>query len=211
MAFPPYISTDADTADPWTLENRIGFFDLERDKKENAYASPLYRFNLGIPHHLEIVTEFENRPDLKQMGKANVGFKWIPLAGSWSAGIETLAHLPVKEHGGPGMEGSVLLTVPKDNLRLHVNAGGFTDNGPVERESGWMTGAIMETYFGRFRPGLEFFAKQTAFEPVQASIDPGLIVDFGLFDARMGTRFGLTDAAPTLAGTLWVTFKLPVR
>lgn len=80
--FPPYRSTDAETADPWTLEGRLGLFRIERERRENTYASPLLRFNLGLPGNREFVSEFEYRPDEGKAADAAVGFKWIPLARS---------------------------------------------------------------------------------------------------------------------------------
>ena len=56
-AFPPYRSTDADTADPWVFEARLGLLRLRRDGGDNVYSSPLLRLNLGLPHGLELVSE----------------------------------------------------------------------------------------------------------------------------------------------------------
>jgi hypothetical protein len=38
-AFPPYRSTDAETADPWTLEARFGLVRMQREGDRNDYAS----------------------------------------------------------------------------------------------------------------------------------------------------------------------------
>ena len=59
-AFPPYRSTDAETADPWTIEGRLGALRFRRDEGENTYVTPLLRLNLGLPHRLELVSELEH-------------------------------------------------------------------------------------------------------------------------------------------------------
>ncbi len=56
VAFPPYRSTDADTAEPGQLEVRLGLLGVEREDDDNAYSSPLLRANLGLPRHLELIT-----------------------------------------------------------------------------------------------------------------------------------------------------------
>lgn len=212
FAFPPYESTDADTPDPWTLESRLGFAKFMRDKGENSYSSPLWRVNLGLPRRLELVSEFVYQADSKMLGDAVAGLKWVPFSGeSWAAGIEALAFLPVSESVGSGTQNTLILTVLKDNLLLHINAGGFTDMRPLTMGSGWQTSALAEISMGRFRPGLELLAKQIGSAPAQVSLDPGLIVDCGKFDVRLGVRLGLTEAAPDLSSELWISFKLPLR
>ena len=42
-AFPPYRSTDAGTADPGTLELRLGLVRLVRQEQDDSYRSPLLR------------------------------------------------------------------------------------------------------------------------------------------------------------------------
>ena len=37
LAFPPYKTTDADTADPYTLELQLGLIQLEREDGENGH------------------------------------------------------------------------------------------------------------------------------------------------------------------------------
>lgn len=210
--FPPYRSTDAETADPWTLEGRLGLFRIEREAEQNAYASPLLRMNFGLPGNLELVSEFEYRPDEGEVADTAVGFKWIPLMRSLSIGVETLALLPVsqKNHGA-GVESLLLATLRVDVLRVHVNAGGFYDARSAASESGWKSGGIVEVRLGRFRPGVEVFAKQVQTQPVQVLAGPGIIFDVGPFDLRIGLHVGLTKEAADLTPSFWVTSKLPLR
>ena len=80
-------------------------------------------------------------------------------------------------------------------LDLHFNAGGFYGARPVVSESGWKNGLLIDGRFGRVRPGLEIFAAQKSSRPVALELGPGLIVDLGLFDIRVGLHFGLTSEA----------------
>jgi hypothetical protein len=210
-AFPPYRSTDAETADPWTLEARLGLVRVVRDGDANEYTSPLLRVNLGLPSNIELVSEFEYRADEGRVGDAAMGFKWVPFMSALSLGIETLALLPVSQDGGAGVESNLLATWRHRALRVHVNAGGFHDDRPADAETGWKAGTIVELRLDRFRPGVEVFGKQEVGEPAQVLLGPGVIVDFGAFDVRAGLHVGLTDEAPDLVPNLWITTKLPLR
>ena len=210
-AFPPYRLTDAETADPWVLEGRLGLFRIKRESSDTGYSSPLLRMNLGIPHNLEIVSEFEYRADEGEVADAALGFKWVPLMRSLSVGMEVLALLPVTaEPGGAGVESSLLATYRAGALRLHANAVGFYDGRPEESEAGWKGGIITEWKLNRVRPGVEIFAKQVSSEPVEVLAGPGIIFDVGPFDPRSGVHVGLTDDAPDLVVSLWITSKFPL-
>lgn len=209
-AFPPYRSTDAETADPWTLEARLGLIRLKHDAGENEYASPLLRVNFGFPYRIELVSELEYLPEEHRVGDAALGFKWIPLMEAASAGVEVLALLPVSGEGGAGVESSLLATYRAGDLfRTHVNVTGFYDARPSPAEWGWKAGVIGEFRVGAFRPGLEVFAKRTFGEPLQVLAGPGLIVKLGPVDVRSGVHFGLTPKAADVTASLWVTGALP--
>jgi len=209
--FPPYRSTDAETADPWTVEARLGLFRVEREARHNAYSSPLLRVNFGLPGNLELLSEFEYRPDEGQVADAAVGLKWIPLMQSLSIGVETLVLLPVSQKNeGAGVESVLLTTLRVGTLRLHINAGGFYDARPSESERGWKSSGLVEVQLDRFRPGVEVFAKQVRTQPVQVLVGPGIIFDMGPFDLRAGLHVGLTREAADLTPSVWVTSKFPV-
>jgi hypothetical protein len=211
-AFPPYRSTDADTAAPWMLETRLGLLRVQREGDETTYSSPLLRVNLGLPADTEIVTEFEYRADEAEAADAAVGFKWVPLRWIVNAGAETLALLPVADDSDDaGIESQLLLTKERAALLLHLNAGGFYDARPAGAESGWRSSFLAEYKFGRFKPGIEFFAKQVDDAPVQFSAGGGLITDVGHFDLRLGAEVGLTDEAPDLRVNLWIASKIPLH
>jgi hypothetical protein len=207
-AFPPYRSTDADTAEPGQLEVRLGLLLVEREDDDNAYSSPLLRMNVGLPKNLELITEFEFRADEGRFGDGAAGLKWVPLRRSWSFGVETLALLPVSpEHTGSGVESQLLATFRREDLRIHLNAGGFYDGRPRETEHGWRASTLGELQVGRFRPGLELFAKQVGSESVEVQLGTGVIAQLGPVDIRAGLHAGLTSRAPDFVANLWVTWS----
>lgn len=208
-AFPPYRSTDADTAPPWALETRLGLVRVERESSQTSYESPLFRGNFGLPRHVEILTEFSHEPETGERDLA-AGFKWVPYFGPASAGIETLALLPTPGSSGVGMESLLLSTLRSDALRVHLNAGGFYDPRPAEAEHGWKAGLIAELPLRGLRPGVELFAKGIESEQAQLIAGPGVIIDLGGFDLRTGLHVGLTRKAPDVIGSLWVTTAIPL-
>lgn len=211
-AFPPYRSTDAETADPWTLEGRLGLVRVRRDAGANAYTVPLWRVNLGLPHGLELVTEGEFSATDEKLGDAAVGLKWVPYLQSFSVGVEALALLPTSSAGGAGTEVQIVATQRLDRFLLHANGGGFYDTRPtMETEKGWRASLLGEVKLGRLRPGAELFAKQTDGGPVQPLGGAGVIVSLGPVDLRTGVHVGLTAAAPDVVASLWIASKLPLR
>ncbi len=208
-AFPPYRSTDADTAAPWTLEARLGLLRLERESSETSYESPLFRGNVGLPHRAEVVTEFAHDAETGDRDLA-AGLKWVPCFGTVSTGIETLALLPTPGTSGMGVESQLLASLWRDPLRLHMNAGGFYDPRPAETEHGWRTSILGELKLDRFRPGFEIFAKGIDSEKPTWIAGPGLITDFGSFDVRLGFHAGLNREAPDFTTSLWVTTAIPL-
>ena len=208
-AFPPYRSTDAETAEAGELELRLGLGKVEREDGDNAYASPLLRTNLGLIRNLEFISEFEYDADEGRLGDGAAGFKGVHfLSPSFRVGVETLALLPVSSSlSGVGVESQLLATLRRDDLLLHLNAGGFYDPRHRKTERGWRASVLTELRRGRWRPGLELFGKQVHGEPTQLQAGPGVIVDVGPFDVRTAVHFGLTSAAPDFRATLWISWK----
>ena len=212
FAFPPYRSTDAETAEPWVLEVRLGLLRVERERSDTTYSSPLLRLNLGLPRNLELVNEFEYRTDRGEAADAASGLKWVPCLRAASLGIETIALLPVADgSSGTGVESQLLLTVRRRGWRAHVNAGGFYDARPADSEAGWRSSVLTELPRGRFRPGLELFFKQTNDGPVQVSAGSGIIFDAGPFDLRLGLETGITGEATDLRASVWIARAFPLR
>jgi len=213
-AFPPYKTTDADTADSYTLELRLGLIQLEREGGDIEYVSPLLRANVGFPHKIELITEFEYRPEEGQFGDGAVGFKWAPVQGSLSFGIETLALLPVRpDDDGIGVESQLLATWrgPNHGLQVHLNAGGFYDPRGSETENGWRASVLSELTENSFRPGFELFAKQKSGQDADVRFGAGVIKDVGKFEIRSALHVGLTAEAPDVVFNIWFSTKLPIR
>lgn len=211
-AFPPYRSTDAETADPWTLETRLGLLRVRHDGPDTAYISPLLRVNLGLPGSTEIVSEFEHRADVNGEDDLALGFKWVPIHWRIDIGVETLALLPIADdQSDAGVESQLLATFRRDHWRLHLNAGGVYDGRPEPSESGWRTSGLVEYRIGRWKPGVEIFARRLTGAELEMLAGTGLIVDVGRFDVRVGVHAGLTDASPDLTTNLWVASKFDLR
>jgi hypothetical protein len=204
-AFPPYRSTDADVADPWTLEGRLGLLKYVRDEGTNSYTTPLLRLNFGIPPGFEVVSEFEYSASEGQVEDAAVGLKWVPLRARFSFGTEVLALLPVSSEGGAGTQALLLGTYREAPIRIHLNGGGFYDARPSDEELGWRASLLGELELGRLRPGLEVFTARINDEPVRVAVGPGAIVDVGIFDVRAGVHLGMTDAAEDLRTSIWLS------
>ena len=210
-AFPPYRSTDADTAKEGVLEVRGGLLGIKRESQKNAYFSPLLRANLGLPYNLELISELEHRSDKGEVTDAALGFKWVPRRGELGLGVEALLLPPVS--GGqdrPGAEFVGLVTFHEGRAFLHLSAGGFYDPRPDATEKGWKAGAIVEIERGRLKPGFEVFAKQAKHERLGLQAGPGIIIGLGRFDVRAGLRTGITREAPDLELTIWITTKFRV-
>lgn len=213
-AFPPYKTTDADTADPYTLELRLGLVRVEREGGETEYVSPLLRANVGFPNKFELISEFEYRPEENEFGDGAVGFKWAPVQGSLSFGIETLALLPVRpEDDGIGVESQLLATWRGHNhdVQVHINAGGFHDPRGTETENGWRASVLTELTESSFRPGIELFAKRKNGQAADVRLGAGVIKDVGRFEIRSALHVGLTDEAPDVVFNFWFSMKLPIR
>ena len=208
-AFPPYRSTDADTADPYTLELRLGLVKADRENGETEVAAPLLRANFGLANKFELISEFEYLPEDGEFGDGAAGFKWVPLFNStWSFGIETLALLPVRPgDDGLGVESQLLATFWSPRVRVHANAGGFHDARVSPAEDGWRASLLAEFPREGYRPGLELFAKEVENESTDVRAGVGIIYDIGSFDIRTALHVGLTDAAPDVSFSLWISTK----
>ena len=213
-AFPPYKTTDANTANPYNLELRLGLVQAEREGGATEYASPLLRANFGFPNKVELISEFEYLPEKHEFGDGAFGFKWTPVQGSISFGIEALALLPVRPgDNGVGVELQLLATWGRANngLQVHVNAGGFHDPRGSKMENGWRASVLTELTYSSFRPGIELFAKQKNGEDTDTRLGVGLIKNFGKFEVRSAIHVGLTDHAPDVVFNIWFSMKIPFR
>jgi hypothetical protein len=213
LAFPPYRSTDANTADPYTLEVRVGLIRLDDKRSGTEILSPLSRINFGLPTKIELISELEYLPAKARLGDGALGVKWVPVFGTTiSVGVETLALLPVRPgDSGLGVESQLVVTFWSDEARVHINAGGLTDARVSPSEEGWRASILAEFLHEQFRPGVELFAKQVEANQADVRLGAGLIYDFGQFDIRTGIHAGLTETAPKLSVNFWVATEFPFR
>ena len=217
QAFPPYKTTEADTADPYALEVRLGLVQAERASGNTKWASPLLRTNFGLPHKVELISEFEYRPDEHEFGDGAIGIKWAGAQGTaFSLGIETLALLPVRPGDGDvGVESQLLVTWfrPDHGFRVHMNAGGFHDPRGRETENGWRASVLTELMgYDSFRPGFELFAKKNDNAQPDVRLGMGFVKQVGRgIEIRSGIYVGLSDAAPDVLLNLWLSTKIPFR
>jgi hypothetical protein len=212
-AFPPYRSTDADTADPYALELRVGLVKVQREGTETEVAAPLARLNFGLPRKVELISEFEYRSEDREFRDAALGGKWIPLfSESFSMGVEALALLPVRPGDDvTGVEAQLVATFWSERARTHVNAGGFHDPRGSADEDGWRASVLTEFPRDSWRPGVELAAKQVDGEDADVRAGLGAIFDVGRFDVRAGAHAGLTEAAPDFVVSLWVSTKVTLQ
>jgi hypothetical protein len=128
FAFPPYRTTDAETAGDDTLEARIGLLRLQVRDSHSTRKTPLSRINYGIGPRFEVISELEYAIDEDQLDEGALGFKWAKLEKSRGIGVETLVLLPVQsEQSGAGVESQIIRTWQQERSRVHVNAGMFYD------------------------------------------------------------------------------------
>jgi hypothetical protein len=121
--------------------------------------------------------------------------------------------LPVPDARGTGVESQLVATFrdQETGLRLHANAGGFYDGRPTPSEKGWRASVLAEIKRGRYRPGLEVFARRIGSRPVEVLLGPGLIVEVGRADVRLGLHVALSSAAPDLVLDAWMSTAFAVR
>jgi hypothetical protein len=169
--------------------------------------------SIGLPHKLELVSEFDFTPRSAAFDDGAVGIKWVPFfSRELGIGTEALVLLPVRPRDrGAGTETQVLATLKGEKALLHVNVGGLYDpRGPITAW-GWRASGLVELRTDKYRIGFEVFAKDTTLHSTDVRIGTGIIYDAGAFDVRLGAHAGLTSAAPDVTINLWVsrTFSFP--
>jgi hypothetical protein len=208
QAFPPYKTTDAETAGDDTLETRIGLLRLQVRDSHGTRRTPLSRINYGIGPHFEVISELEYAIDERELDEGALGFKWAKLENGRGFGVETLLLLPVRsELDGAGIESQVIRTWQQDRSRVHVNAGAFYDPRGFSTERGWRASALMEFPRDRLRPGLELFVRDSNTTDTRMQAGVGLIATLERVEIRTGLHVGLNDAAPDLEATVWLSWK----
>lgn len=208
LAFPPYRTTDAETAGDDTLEARVGLLRMQLRDSHSTRQTPLSRINYGIGPHFEVVSELEYAIDEHELDEGALGFKWAKVERARGFGVETLILLPVRsELSGAGIESQVIRTWQRESSRVHANAGAFYDPRGVLTEHGWRASALAEFPRGRFRPGVELFARDSNIADTRIQAGIGLIASLERVEIRTALHVGLSDAAPDLEGSVWLSWK----
>jgi hypothetical protein len=210
-AFPPYRSTDAETAGDDTLEARIGLLHLRVNDSHSTRRTPLSRINYGIGPHFEVISELEYAIDDSQFDEGALGFKWAKLENDRGIGVETLLLLPVRsELSGVGIESQLIRTWNQERSRVHVNAGLIHDPRGTSTERGWRASVLAEFPRDRLRPGVELFIRDSNLTDTRMQAGVGLIASLERVEIRTGLHVGLNDAAPDLEASMWLSWKWQV-
>ena len=207
-AFPPYRTTDAETAGDDTLEARVGLLRLQMRDSHSTRKTPLTRINYGIGPRFEVISELEYAIDEHEMDEGALGFKWARLEEGRGIGVETLVLLPVRsEMSGAGIESQFIRTWQQQRSRVHVNAGAFYDPRGTDTERGWRASALAEFPRDNLRPGVELFVRDSDVSDTRVQAGVGLIASLTRMEIRTGLHVGLTDAAPDLEASVWLSWK----
>jgi hypothetical protein len=191
-AFPPYRTTDAETAGANALEVRLAPLKVQRRDSESTRSAPLSRVNYGVGDHFEAISELEYAIDDHRFG----------------IGVETLVLVPVNsEQSGSGLESQFLRTWQQEAWRLHLNAGAYYDPRSGETERGWRGSVLAEFPRERVRPGVELFVRDANGADPRVQGGFGAIVSLERIEIRTGLHVGLTDEAPDLEASVWFSWK----
>jgi len=208
LAFPPYKTTDAETAGANAVEFRLGLLEIEKTGSDSERQTPLANLNFGVGPHFEISSELEYTPDDDQLGDAAVGFKWAAPRGGLSLGVETLTLLPVQSaQAGAGIESQFLVSIMRERWQIHGNAGFFNDPRGEEVERGWRGSVLAEFPQDRLRPGVELFVRDGNAAATEMQIGVGLIASLRRVEIRTGLHVGLNDATPDVEANVWLSWK----
>jgi hypothetical protein len=218
-AYRPFVSTDAAVADPKEVEIELGYFNLERTRRENTIATPSMVLNYGFAKNLELVGEFrlEVSPEV-EITDPGLSLKGVLREGvlqdkpGLSVAVEAGPLLPSTlphEHGF-GVEAVGIVSGKLAVVTLHVNGGGGLDrDGHVFG----IWGVIGELpLHAKLRLVGEVNGESTQSERPNNSALLGIIwqpTSKNLFlDA--GVRHGIGQAAPDWQFTIGLTFGFSV-
>jgi hypothetical protein len=137
-AYRPFVSTDAAVAEPREVEIELGYFNLERTRRENTIATPGVVLNYGVAKNLELVGEFrlevspgveitEPALSLKGVVKEGVLQDKPGVSVAVEAGLLLPSSLP--RESGVGFEAVGIVSGKLAPVTLHVNGGGGLDRG----------------------------------------------------------------------------------
>jgi len=219
----PFISTDAAVAAPGEVEVELGYFNLERADKENAFLVPQVVLNYGLMQNWEVVGEFGVEKPAKtaaQFVSPGLFLKGVLKEGilqqqeGLSLAIEAGPLLPsaAPEQDGCGFEGVGILSGELHRFTYHLNIGGGVDRQHTNPFILW--GVIVELpMLPSLRLVGEVSGESTRKQTPDDSVLLGLIWQSPssalLFDG--GIRKSISSGAPEWLFTTGLTwsFSLP--
>lgn len=214
-AYRPFVSTDAAVADPKEVEVELGYFNLERTRRENTFTTPSLVLNYGLAKNWEVVGELrlEGSPDfevtdpdvfLKGVLKEGVLQEKSGVSIAVEAGLLLPSTLP--HEGGVGFEAIGVVSGRISPFTIHLNGGGGVDRADARLFGIW--GVIGELAVApRFRLVGEVNGESARGELPNNSALIGFIWQAApavFLDA--GVRYGISRAAPDWQFTMGLTF-----
>jgi hypothetical protein len=135
-AYRPFVSTDAAVAEPREVEVELGYFNLDRNRRENTISTPHTVLNYGIAKNVELVGEFnlQESPNV-ELTDPGLFVKAVLRDGTLqdkpgpSVAVEVGPLLPStlpREHS-VGFEAIGIVSGKLEPVTLHVNGGGGLD------------------------------------------------------------------------------------
>ncbi len=133
-AYRPFISTDAAVADPKEIEIELGYFTLEREKRENTFLIPRVVLNYGLFKNWEAVAEFAVRrapdadvdiidPAIFVKGVLKEGVLQDKEGVGFAVEVGPLLPSTAKGERRFGFEGIGILTDKLGPFMFHLNGG----------------------------------------------------------------------------------------
>jgi hypothetical protein len=215
-AYRPFVSTDAAVADPKEVEIEIGYFNLERTRRDNTITTPSAVLNYGFAKNWEAVGEFRveaspnfeiTDPALSVKGVLKEGVLQDQPGVSFAVEAGLLLPSTLPHQRGVGFEAIGIVSGKLGPVTVHINAGGGLERDDRHAFAVW--GVIGELpVHPRVRLVGEVNGESTQDQRPNNSALLGVIwqpTAKNLFlDA--GIRRGISRAAPDWEFTIGLTF-----
>jgi hypothetical protein len=221
IAYRPFVSTDAAVVEKGSAEIELGIVDYSNHHGRITLDSPDLRFNFGFAKGWEISME-----GAMQVFDSADGHRFRIIDPELSIKA-MLVNGPLQERGGPlglafemsavlpassgdrgvGVEAVMIASWRTGDFTWHLNAGMGWERELREPTAVW--GLIVERKLSKtLRVAAEFHgesARRTG--PVNTAL-LGLLWEHGRITYDAGVSFGLSSAAPDVAFSVGLTFKL---
>ena len=218
----PFVSTDAAVADRNVFEIELGYFNWQREMRQDMFTVPSLVVNYGIFRNLELVGEFsvEEPPhDRVRLVDPALSLKAVIREGALqektglSLAVEAAALLPSTQtsENRLGFQGVGILSGQAVGLTYHVNFGGGVDRAQNKPFIIW--GLIAELpVMEKLRVVGEINGESAKAKGAENSALLGFIWNLPLRNVAVdaGIRRGLSQAAAHWMFTTGVTFSFSV-